>query len=88
MCGKCQPAPKKSGLCPACGTCTIFDRKDIMSGCRLLCRKCGFDMTEKVKPEVVTCNFSGLPCAYPCGKAKSADPDKPRQTCLKNTPPE
>lgn len=87
MCGKCQPAPKKSFVCPACGTCTIFDRfTQIQAGARLVCRKCGLDVTESVRPKPVTCNFSGLMCAYPCGKATSADAGKPKQKCLKNTP--
>lgn len=88
MCGKCQPAPKKSRVCSECGTCTIFDRRDILSGARLTCKGCGKDLTDEVRPAPLRCNFSGLVCAYPCGKATSADPLKPNQLCLKNTPPD
>lgn len=87
MCGKCQPAPKKSGTCPDCGTCTIFDRVDIVNGVDLHCKKCGKDMNDLVRPQPVRCNYSGLICAYPCGKSSSPRHDHGNQPCKRNTPP-
>lgn len=87
LCGKCQPAPKKSGRCPVCGVCTIFDRKDIAAGKELHCKKCGEDLTELVRPVPIRCNFSGLICAYPCGKSTSPRHDLGYQVCKRNTPP-
>ena len=87
LCGKCQPAPKKSGRCPECGMCTIFDCEVIKSGAELHCKKCGADLTELVRPETVKCNFSGLWCAYPCGKGTSSHPENGYQICRRNTPP-
>ena len=57
LCGKCQPAPKKS------------------------------DLTALVRPEPLRCNYSGLVCAYPCGKGASAHPEHGYQVCRRNTPP-
>lgn len=86
FCGKCQPAPKKSGTCPSCGTATIFDRHDIIDGMDLRCKKCGADMNELVRPKPVKCNFSGLVCAYPCGKSASVTSELGYQLCKRNTP--
>lgn len=87
LCGKCQPAPKKSGKCPSCGTCTIFDRTEVTAGAPLLCKKCGEDLTSLVRPAPLRCNYSGLVCAYPCGKGASAHPEHGYQVCRRNTPP-
>lgn len=87
LCGKCQPAPKKACTCPSCGTCTVFDRHDIMEGKPLLCKKCGEDLAPLVKPKVVRCNHSGLLCAYPCGKSTAPRHDLGFQICKRNTPP-
>lgn len=87
LCGRCQPAPKKSGKCPACNTVTIFDKLDIIAGKKLACKKCGHDMSELVRPEVVRCQYSGLLCAYPCGKAVKSHSQFGYQACERNTPP-
>lgn len=87
MCGKCQPAPMKAGKCSDCGTTTVFERLVIMSGAKLLCKKCGKDLTAQVVPEVVRCNYSGKLCAYPCGKSKSPKHDHGDLPCERNTPP-
>lgn len=88
FCGKCQPAPKKSATCPECGVCTIFDRSEVTAPGSLLCKKCGHDLTALVRPAVVVCSYSGLPCAYPCGKGTSSTHPFGYQVCLKNTPPD
>ena len=87
MCGKCQPAPLKSGRCPDCGTANVFERPKILSGSTLLCKKCGKDMTDLIKPDVVRCNYSGKFCAYPCGKSTSPKHERGDQPCERNTPP-
>lgn len=87
FCGQCQPAPKRSATCSECGTCTIFDRRDIIAGADLRCKKCGADLNAEVRPKPVRCNFSGLVCTYPCGKSKKPTPDIGYQVCKKNTPP-
>ncbi|MEG0477746.1 MAG: hypothetical protein RR572_08805, partial [Raoultibacter sp.] len=87
FCGKCQPAPKKSATCPACGTCTIFDRLDIIAGKDLRCKKCGGNLAAEVRPTPITCHYSGLRCAYPCGKGLGSVPAKGFQVCKRNTPP-
>lgn len=88
FCGKCQPAPKKSARCPACGACTIFDRRDIVAGADLLCKACGADMASLVRPEPVRCAYSGLSCAYPCGKSTAHPEDGSYRVCERNTPPD
>lgn len=87
FCGKCQPAPKKSATCPSCGMVTIFDRMDIIAGEELVCKKCGSDQSAFVRPETITCSYSGLRCAYPCGKGTTARPEHGFQVCKRNTPP-
>lgn len=87
LCGKCQPAPKKSGNCPTCGTCTIFDRVEISAGETLLCKKCGEDLTPLVRPKTIRCQYSGLVCIYPCGKGTNSRSDHGFQVCKRNTPP-
>lgn len=87
LCGRCQPAPKKSGGCPSCGTVTIFDKTDIIAGAPLLCKKCGKDLGEMVRPKTVRCASSGLLCAYPCGKSRTAHSQFGHQVCERNTPP-
>ena len=87
MCGKCQPAPMKSGNCPDCGMVTIFQRAEIMEGGALLCKKCGRDLTKEVRPKVTLCNYSGLLCAYPCGKSSTPRHDYGDQRCERNTAP-
>mgnify|MGYP007024218409 CR=1 FL=1 len=87
FCGKCQPAPKKSAQCPECGTCTIFDRRDIIAGADLQCKKCGADLSEIARPKPVLCSYSGLTCAYPCGKSTSSHDDDSFRLCKRNTPP-
>ena len=87
MCGKCQPAPMKAGKCPDCGETTVFQRADILAGETLRCKRCGKDLTDMVRPEVVRCNYSGKLCAYPCGKSTSPRHDRGDQPCERNTPP-
>lgn len=87
FCGKCQPAPKKSYTCPTCGICTIFDRRDIIAGKDLLCKKCGRDLSTEVRPQPIKCHYSGLWCAYPCGKSKGEISHLGYQVCKRNTPP-
>ena len=87
MCGKCQPAPMKSAVCDECGTVNIFQRLDIMEKDKLLCKKCGLDLTDRVRPKVTRCNYSGLLCAYPCGKSTSPRHDFGDMPCERNTPP-
>ena len=87
MCGKCQPAPMKAGKCPDCGTTTVFERPDILAGKTLLCKKCGKDLTDEVRPDVVRCNYSGKLGAYPCGKSRSPKHEYGDQPCERNTPP-
>lgn len=85
MCGKCQPAPLKSTTCEDCGTLNIFERSEVLSDDRLLCKKCGKDLTDIVTPKTVVCNYSGYVCAYPCGNSKV--PKHDHQPCERNTPP-
>ena len=87
MCGKCQPPPLKAGNFPDCGTTTVFERKTVESKEPLLCKKCGKDLSELVRPKVVKCNYSGKLCAYPCGKSTSPRHDWGDQPCQRNTPP-
>ena len=77
----------KSAKCPDCGTTTIFERETVMQGGALLCKRCGRDLSKDVRPKVVRCNYSGLLCAYSCGKAFSPRHDYGDQPCLRNTPP-
>lgn len=86
LCGKCQPPPKKSGHCPECGACTLFDRDEILGGGSLACRSCGHDLTLSVRPQPIQCNYSGMACAYPCGKGRGETPTLGYQTCKRNTP--
>ena len=86
FCGKCQPAPKKSVTCPDCGTCNIFDRVDIIEDLALVCKKCEVDLSDLGRPEPITCQFSGLVCAYPCGKGTASKPSHGYQVCKRNTP--
>ncbi len=87
FCGKCQPAPKKSGRCPVCGTCTIFDRQEVIDEGGLVCKACGEDLSGQVRPQPIRCNYSGKVCIYPCGKSTSALSDLGYQICKRNTPP-
>ena len=87
FCGKCQPAPKKSGTCPVCTTVTIFDRRDIIDGAELRCKKCGADLSSGVRPKPVHCTYSGLMCAYPCGKSTAHPEEGGVRICERNTPP-
>ena len=87
MCGKCQPAPLKSATCPDCGKVNVFERPAIMAGEDLLCAGCGLDLSAAVRPKVVRCNYSGLLCAYPCGKSTSPRHDYGDMPCERNTPP-
>lgn len=86
-CGKCQPTPFKRAVCQECGTMSIFDKKTVLSGQPLLCKKCGHDLTEEIVPTPVRCNYSGLVCAYPCGKSTLPNHDLEYQPCKRNTPP-
>ena len=87
MCGKCQPAPLKSATCPACGTLNIFERERVLSKDPLVCKGCGEDLTDMVRPKPVKCNYSGYICAYPCGNSKSPRHDHGDMPCERNTPP-
>jgi len=87
FCGKCQPTPKKAGTCSQCGMCTIFDRADIIAGKPLLCKSCKADLSVLVRPATIACNYSGLRCAYPCGKGTSEKPLLGYQVCKRNTKP-
>lgn len=87
MCGKCQPATLKSGKCPQCSESAVFEREKIQSKEPLLCKRCGFDLSDLVRPQVVRCNYSGLLCAYPCGKSRSPRHDYGDLPCKRNTPP-
>lgn len=87
MCGKCQPAPLKAGTCPQCAETTVFERDKVQSSEALLCKKCGFDLSDAVRPEVTRCNYSGLLCAYPCGKSTTPRHDYKELPCKRNTPP-
>ena len=42
---------------------------------------------DAVRPKPILCNYSGLECAYPCGKGTSSTHPFGYQVCLKNTPP-
>ena len=86
MCGRCQPAPMKSGKCPDCGETTIFERRRILAGEALVCKKCGRGMAEIVVPRPVRCNYSGKVCAYPCGKSTSPKHEHGDLPCERNTP--
>ncbi|WP_165055268.1 MULTISPECIES: hypothetical protein [unclassified Adlercreutzia] len=67
---------------------TIFDKRDIVAGAQLACKKCGEDLNQDVRPSVVRCGFSGLMCAYPCGKSASHNlGEGAYRVCEKNTPP-
>lgn len=66
---------------------TLFDRKLVLSGQKLLCKKCGKDLSEEVVPKPVRCNYSGLICRYPCGKSTLPKHDLEYQPCKRNTPP-
>ena len=87
MCGRCQPTAFKSCNCPDCGTLNIFERSKVISGDVLLCKSCGADLTDLVRPEVVRCAYSGKLCAYPCGKSKSPKHEHGDLPCKRNTPP-
>lgn len=52
----------------------------------LLCKKCGENLSDAVRPKPITCNYSGLVCAYPCGKGTSQTPSIGHQVCMRNTP--
>lgn len=86
MCGKCQPAPLKAATCELCGTTTVFTRDAVMSKDPLLCKGCGNDLAEEVRPKPVVCNYSGYVCAYPCGNSRV--PKRDHQRCERNTPPD
>lgn len=85
MCGKCQPAPIKSTTCKECGTLNLFERPEILAGGKLVCKKCGTDLTDEIRPKPVICNYSGLVCAYPCGN--STVPKHDNIKCERNTAP-
>ncbi|HBT96035.1 MAG TPA: hypothetical protein DEB24_08210 [Coriobacteriia bacterium] len=87
FCGKCQPAPVKSGRCPDCGGCTVFKREDILADGALLCKTCGADLSELVRPQAIRCNYSGNVCVYPCGKGRGEVPKLGHQICRRNTAP-
>lgn len=87
MCGRCQPTAFKSQKCPDCGTTNVYERPVVIAEETLLCKKCGKDLTDMVKPEVVRCNYSGKLCAYPCGKSKSPKHEHGDLPCERNTPP-
>lgn len=86
MCGKCQPAPIKSTTCKDCGTLNLFERPVILAGEALLCKKCGRDLSDEIRPKPVLCNYSGYVCAYPCGNSKV--PEHGNIPCERNTPPD
>ena len=87
FCGKCQPSPYKSYTCEDCGSLNVVDKAKIISGDPIVCKGCGKDIADKVRPKPAVCNYSGLICFYPCGKSQV--PDKDNQRCERNTrPPE
>lgn len=87
MCGRCQPTPKKPGLCPDCNTINLYDRAEVIAGGPLVCEKCGKDLSDIARPKPIRCNYSGLVCIYPCGKSTSPSPSTGFQPCKRNTPP-
>ncbi len=85
FCGKCQPAPFKSYTCQDCNSVNIVEKKKILEPGSIYCKGCGNDITAHVRPKPVLCNYSGLICAYPCGR--STVPNKDSQHCERNTRP-
>lgn len=85
FCDNCRPALKKSVFCPECGKVTVFTKQTILSGGELLCKRCGEDLSNLVRPAVVRCEYSGLDCAYPCHKGINYEGGS--GTCEYNTPP-
>lgn len=86
-CDICKPSVVKPYACPRCEHRGLFFKAQIMGDDFLLCEKCGEDLTENFKPEVVLCNFSGLLCAYPCQRSGHSTPKMGYRKCGDNTPP-
>lgn len=86
-CDFCKPSVIKPYACPRCEHRGLFTKAQILSGKPLLCEKCEEDLTERFRPDVVLCKFSGLPCAYPCQRSKRPTPDLGHRKCGANTPP-
>lgn len=87
MCGRCKPPAYKSVKCPECGALNIIQKADVIERTGLACKRCAHDLTEEVVPKPIRCKFSGLVCAYPCGKSVSGKEEYGNNKCEFNTPP-
>ena len=86
-CGKCKPARKKLVACPSCGASADLTRGQVAESTRFACQACGCDITDLVRPESVLCDYSGKPCAMPCGRAAAGVPADGHAECPSNIAP-
>ena len=85
ICGKCKPPERRMVVCPECEKLSLFEKHDIFDGEKKLCPRCGTEVTELLRIEPITCKYSGLICAYPCGRSTD-DSRGVFLPCMSNTP--
>ena len=85
FCDNCRPALKKSVFCPECGKVMVFTKQALLSDNRLVCKRCGENLSDIARPAIIHCEYSGLDCAYPCHKGLVYEGGQGE--CEHNTPP-
>ena len=86
LCCRCKPPKRKAVTCPSCGRISLLGPDECLGEKSPACKTCGADLAECAEIKPVSCLHSGLECAWPCGKAKSAPKDGKPMRCPTNTP--